>query len=312
MNTEYIGIDVSKATLDVYILSSKEHMHVSNTVEGVKKIVSRIKSIKPSKVVMEATGSYDTLCAAHLASSGITLAVVNPRQVRDFARAVGKLAKTDTIDAQILAQFAQAVDPPCRPLPSSDERQLKELLKRRAQLIEMRIRESNRLRTIESERITDSIELVLNTVNKEIARIEDEIYKSIKRSPVWQQKAKLYKSVPSIGEGTATMLIANLPELGTLNRREIASLVGLAPMNRDSGTLRGRRMICGGRPEVRSALYMPTINAVRFNPLIRKMYERLIQSGKPFKVAITACMRKLLTILNAIARDNTPWAYKIT
>jgi len=312
METTCIGIDVSKATLDMYVLSSKEHIHVPNNGDGFKKIVSRIKAIKPSKVVMEATGGYEALCAAHLAAYGIPLAVVNPRQVRDFARAVGILAKTDTIDAQVLAQFARAVDPPCRPLPSSDERELKELLKRRSQLIDMRISESNRSRIMRTQRATDSIELVLNTINEEIARIDDDIYQLIQGSPVWQQKAELYKSVPSIGDGTAYMLIANLPELGRLNRREIASLVGLAPMNRDSGTLRGRRMVCGGRPWVRRALYMPTINAVRFNPLVRKMYDRLIQSGKPHKVAITACMRKLLTILNAIARDNTPWAYKIT
>lgn len=307
-----IGIDVSKDRLDVCVVPGNEYFHVTNNGEGIDKIVSRIRVLKPSKVVMEATGGYGALCAAHLAAHEIPLAVVNPRQVRDFARAMGVLAKTDAIDAQVLARFAEAVDPPCRPLPTSDDRELRELLSRRSQLVNMRTSETNRLRTTRTQSAIGSIKIMLTTINEEIIRIDGDINQLIKDSPIWQEKAKLYKSVPSIGDGTASLLIANLPELGKLNRREIASLVGLAPMNRDSGTLRGRRMVCGGRPFVRKALYMPTINAIRFNPLIKTMYNRLIHVGKPHKVAITACMRKLLTIVNAIARDNTPWLYQKT
>jgi len=307
MDTACIGIDVSKATLDVYVLSSKEHIRVPNNVKGFKKIVSRIKAIKPSKVVMESTGGYEALCAAHLVAYGIPLAVVNPRQVRDFARALGILAKTDTIDARILALFAEKISPQCRPLSSEEERTLKELVVRRRQLVKMRTMESNRRGRIGSRDVSKSITSVLKSIDRQIDLIEREINTRIKASPVWRDKDDILQSIPGIGPKTTYTMLACLPELGCLNRHQIASLAGLAPMNRDSGMFRGRRTIVGGRSIVRTSLYMPTRNAVRNNPVIKQLYNRLVAAGKPDKAAITACMRKLLTIMNAILRDNRPW-----
>ena len=307
MKKVFIGIDIAKDTIDISVLPSGESWTVGTTPTELPETVDRLAALKPTNIVMEATGGYETRLAASLATAGLPVAVVNPRQVRDFARALGILAKTDAIDAHVLALFAEKVQPECRPLPTDDERALKELLTRRRQLVDMRTAESNRRQHIVSKQVYESITTLIESINHELDVIEREIDNRIKASPVWRAKDKLLQSVPGIGKTTASMLIAALPELGHLNRRQIASLAGLAPMNRDSGTFRGRRMITGGRALIRAGLYMPILSAVRYNPKIKPFYDRLIAAGKLEKVAITACMRKLLTMLNAIVRENEPW-----
>ena len=307
MKKVFIGIDIAKDTIDISVLPSGESWTVGTTPTELQETVDRLAALKPTNIVMEATGGYETRLAASLATAGLPVAVVNPRQVRDFARALGILAKTDAIDAHVLALFSEKVQPECRPLPTDDEHALKELIIRRHQLVDMRTAESNRRQQIVSKQVYESITTLIESINHELDVIEREIDNRIKASPVWRAKDKLLQSVPGIGKTTASMLIVALPELGHLNRRQIASLVGLAPMNRDSGTFRGRRMITGGRALIRAGLYMPILSAVRYNPKIKTFYNRLIAAGKLEKVAITACMRKLLTMLNAIVRENEPW-----
>ena len=273
---------------------------ISNTVD-------RLRALKPTIIVMEATGGYETLVAASLAAAKLPVAVVNPRQVRDFAHALNIMAKTDALDAHVLALFAEKVEPECRPIPSDEERALKELITRRRQLVDMRTAEMNRKQQIYSKQVQKSITKLIKNINLDIAAIEIEIDKRIKASPAWLEKSKLLQTVPGIGEITAFLLIIGLPELGKLNRRQIARLVGLAPMNRDSGTFRGRRWISGGRAAIRAGLYMPILSAIRYNPSIKPFYDRLIAEGKLEKVALTACMRKFLTMLNAIVHNNEPW-----
>jgi len=303
----FIGIDIAKDTIDISVLPSSESWTGGTASTELSETLDRLTALKPTSIVLEATGGYETRLAASLATAGLPVAVVNPRQVRDFARALGILAKTDAIDAHVLALFAEKVQPECRPLPTDDEHVLKELLTRRYQLVDMRTAESNRRQQIVSKQVCESITTLIESINHELDVIEREIDNRIKASPVWRAKDKLLQSVPGIGKTTASMLIVALPELGYLNRRQIASLAGLAPMNRDSGTFRGRRMITGGRALIRAGLYMPILSAVRYNPKIKTFYDRLIAAGKLEKVAITACMRKLLTMLNAIVRENEPW-----
>ena len=305
MSDIFVGIDVAQDHCDMYVYPSAEKSTFG--ICGMDDVIARLQDIKPAMIVMEATGGLEVPVAAELVAAALPVTVVNPRQVRDFARAMGILAKTDAIDARVLALFAERVRPEIRPLPDARIRALRELVTRRQQLVDMRTMESNRQRMLRSERASASIELILHTIETEICNLDREIKKRITKSPIWQKKVNLLKSVPGIGNTTAPLLVVALPELGTLNRRQIASLVGLAPINRDSGTLRGHRTIIGGRRMVRTALYMPTISAIRFNPLIKQFYDRLRTTGKPPKVAITACMRKLLILLNAIVRDNTPW-----
>lgn len=307
MNTVCIGIDIAKETFDIHVKPTNETWSGTNNEKGIDNTVERLAVLEPTCIVLEATGGLETRLAATLATSGLPVAIVNPRQVRDFARALGKLAKTDSIDAEVIALFAEKVRPECRPLLSDEEQALKELVSRRRQLIDMRTMEKNRQQRILSRQVSDSIGELIDELNRQIKEIDHDIKQSIKASPVWRAKENLLKSVPGIGDGTAAMLMAMLPELGTLNRRQIAALAGLAPMNRDSGTFRGRRMIIGGRAAVRSQLYMATLTAIRHNPFIEQYYDRLMAKGKPFKVAITACMRKLLTILNAVIRDSRTW-----
>lgn len=307
MNTVFIGIDIAKDSLDIHCNPDGEHWTSAHTPSSIDKTVDRLIALKPTCIVIEATGGLEMQLAAALTTACLPVAIVNPRQVRDFARAMGRLAKTDTIDAEILALFAEKVGPECRPLPSEDEQALKDLITRRRQLVDMRTMESNRRQRIQSRQVTDSLQTHITFINNEIKEIDRKIKQFIKASPVWQAKETRLKSVPGIGDGTAAMLMAALPELGTLNRRQIAALVGLAPMNRDSGTFRGRRMIVGGRAAVRCCLYMPALSAIKCNPFIQQYYNRLIAKGKAFKVAITACMRKLLTILNAVMRDSRHW-----
>lgn len=310
MSNVFVGIDVAKDSIEVWVNSSGERQTCQT--QDLEKLVERMRALEPDLIVMEATGGLEVPIAAELAAAELPVVVVNPRQVRAFARALGILAKTDAIDARVLALFAEKVRPEFRPLPSEDERFLRELVSRRRQLVEMRTMESNRQRRMRSDRVSESISLIKDTINAELARFDREIRSRIKRSPVWREKDDLLRSIPGIGDTTASMLIVALPELGRLNRRQIASLAGLAPMNRDSGTLRGHRMIMGGRAAVRTALYMPTLCAIRYNPSIKRYYFRLCEHGKPPKVAITACMRKFLTILNAVMRDNKPWIPQIT
>ncbi len=305
MSDIFVGIDVAQDRCNMYVYPLAQQSTFG--ICDMDNVIARLQDLQPAMIVMEATGGLEVPVAAELVAADLPVTVMNPRQVRDFARAMGILAKTDVIDARVLALFADKVRPESRSLPDARMRALRELVTRRQQLVDMRTMESNRRRMLRSERASTSIELILDTIETEIHNLDREIKKLITKSPIWQKKSDLLKSVPGIGNTTASLLVAALPELGKLNRRQIASLVGLAPMNRDSGTLRGHRTIIGGRRMVRTALYMPTICAIRFNPLIKRFYDRLRTAGKPPKVAITACMRKLLILLNAIVRNNTPW-----
>jgi len=307
MEPVFIGIDVSKNSADMLILPSGESARSGLGSDDIKKIVKKLAKHKPTLIVMEATGGYQRTLAVELCAAKLPVSVVNPRQVRNFAKALGILAKTDAIDARVLALFAEKIQPPIRPLPTEEERTLKELVMRRRQLVDMRTMELNRQGQIFSRRVAKSIKAHITSLNRQIERIEREIDTLIKASPVWRNKDDLLQSIKSIGPKTSLTMLACLPELGALNRREIAGLAGLAPINCDSGFFRGKRSICGGRSVVRAAMYMPTRNAVRYNPVIKDLFQRLIDKGKSDKVAITACSRKLLTIMNVVLRDQNPW-----
>ena len=302
----FIGIDVSKAQLDCCTYPVEDRWSVTNDEPGLASLVARLESTSVKLIVMEATGGLQIPATAALAAAGFPVVVVNPRQVREYARAKGILAKTDRIDARVLAMFAEAIKPQIRPLPDEATQELQSLQVRRRQLVTMIVAEKNRLTTAR-KRVRKQIEQHINWLDKRLVEIEQDIETSVRSSPLWKENNDLLKSMPGIGSGTSAMLLAILPELGTLSNRQIAALVGLAPFNRDSGKHRGKRMIQGGRGRVRTALYMPTLAAIRHNPIIRSFYERLVQAGKPPKVAITACMRKLLTILNAIIRSGKQW-----
>lgn len=307
----YVGIDVSKETLDLAVHASEQQWRFANTDKGITEALTCLEELSPELVVMEATGGFEYPLAAALAVAGMPMAVTNPRRVRDFARATGRLAKTDAIDARVLAHFAAAMHPESRRLPDTQEQELKAILTRRRQLIEMLTAERNRLHSARSKAVKENIQAHIAWLEKEMTHIDDDLGHSIRQSPVWQEKDDLLKSVPGVGPVLSTTLLADLPELGTLNRRRIAALVGVAPFNRDSGHFRGQRTIWGGRAVVRSALYMATLVATRHNPVIRDFYRHLLSVGKPKKLALTACMRKLLTILNALVKHQTPWHYPI-
>lgn len=298
----YIGVDVSASELVVGVMPTGEIWKVANDSEGIASLKKRAKAVGPTRIVLEATGGYETGVAAELFDAGLPVSVVNPRQVREFARATGRLAKTDTIDALVLARFAEAVMPPVRKLPGDVERELRGLLARRRQIVGMITAERHRLPKAPMA-VQPGIRQHITWLKKEL----DDLDSLVKSSSIWRAKDNLLRSVPGIGPVASFMLLAHLPELGQLNRREIASLVGVAPHNRDSGAFRGRRSVWGGRRHVRSALYMATLVATRFNPTIKSFYTRLCQAGKPKKVALTPSIRKLLTILNVIVRDRTPW-----
>ena len=302
-----VGIDVAKDRLDVHIRPSGETFTVPRDHDGLSALADRLQTLTPALVVMEATGGFEVTVAAALSAARLPLAVVNPRQIRDFARATGRLAKTDALDAAVIAHFGEAVRPEPRPLRDAQAQELAELVGRRRQVIEMMVAERNRRRLLQSKRLRERIDRHLATLGKDLTEIERDLDETIRGTPVWQEKEELLSSVPGIGSTTARSLIADLPELGTLGRKAVAALVGLAPFNRDSGTLRGRRTILGGRASVRTALYMATLVATRHNPVIAAFYARLRTAGKPAKLALTACMRKLLTILNAVLRDRRPW-----
>ena len=303
----FVGIDVSKDRLDIHVLPSNEAFAVARHGEGVAELAERLRALPASLVVLEATGGYEVVVAGTLAAAGLPLVVVNPRQIRDFARATGRLAKTDRLDAQIIARFAEAVRPEPRPVPDEAARALGELVGRRRQILEMMVTERNRRRHLTQKRLLRGVDRVLALLQAQLSEIENDIDGAIRGTPAWRDSEDLLKTVPGIGNTIARTLIAELPELGCLDRRRIAALAGVAPINRDSGTMRGRRTIAGGRGTVRAALYMAVIVTIRHKLPLSSTYRRLRTAGKPAKVAIVACMRKLLTQLNAILRDPQPW-----
>jgi len=303
----FVGIDVAKDRLDVALRPSGETFAVARDGAGLETLVARLREIDPELVTLEATGGFETVVAAALAAAELPLAVVNPRQIRDFARATGKLAKTDALDAAAIAHFAEAVRPPARALPSAEAQALGELIARRRQLIEMMTAERNRRRQLTVKRLIKGIDRILEALQAQLSELEQDIDDAIRGTPAWREKEDLLVSVPGIGNKIARTLIAELPELGQIGRREVAALVGVAPFNRDSGTFRGRRSIAGGRAAVRSALYMSVLVSIRRKLPLHAVYLRLRAIGKPAKVAIVACMRKLIVILNAILRDKKPW-----
>ena len=303
----FVGIDVSKATLDVGVRPSGDSWSMPNNETGLTELVAKLTAIGPTLVVVEATGGYELALVTTVALAKIPIAVVNPRQVRDFAKALGRLAKTDRIDAMVLAHFADAVRPEPRELPDEASQELDALVRRRAQLVEMLTSERNRLHR-SNETTKPSIDTVIQTLKEQIKKLDDEIRKRIKDSPVWREKDELLQSAGGIGPTTSAKLLTALPELGKLSHKEISALVGVAPINRDSGKRCGARSCWGGRADVRAILYMAATVAARWNPVIKTFYERLVAAGKAKKVALVACMRKLLVILNAMARDQKGWA----
>jgi transposase len=304
----YVGIDVSKATLDVAFGADGELVQVTNDEAGIKDLVARLAKAAPELVVLEATGGYESLVAAAVAGKDIPVAVVNPRQVRDFAKATGVLAKTDRIDAGVLARFAEAVRPEPRPLPTPEARELEEFLNRRRQIVDMLTMEKNRLAIAATAQMKKSLTKHIAWLQEALRRANDDIDKAVRASPAWREHEDLLRSVPGIGPVSARTLLAELPELGSLNRKQIAALVGVAPLNRDSGTMRGTRSCWGGRAVIRQVLYMATLAAVRRNPRIKAVYAALRARGKKHKVAMVACLRKLLTILTAMVREKRRWS----
>ena len=305
-NQVFVGIDVSKARLDVALRPGDESFSVTNNQRGLATLVKRLQKLCVSRIVLEASGGYEIAAASELAAAGLPVAVVNPRQVRDFARATGRLAKTDALDARVLAHFAELIQPQARLLPDAQSRELMALVARRRQVVEMLTAEGNRQGRAGAS-LTRAIAAHVRWLRKQLGELDVVLEHAIRRSPAWCAKARLLRSVPGIGNVTVTTLLAHLPELGTLNRRAIAALVGVAPFNHDSGKLRGTRTIWGGRAQVRAVLYMSTLVASRRNPVVQAFYARLLAAGKKPKVALTACMRKLLVILNTMLRDQTPW-----
>jgi len=302
----YVGIDVAKATLDVAVHPTGARWTTTHTEREVAGLVPRLTPLQPALVVLEATGGLEGPLAGALAAAGLPVVVVNPRQVRDFAKATGLLAKTDALDAAVLAHFAAAVRPTPRPLPDAATQTLAALVTRRRQLVEMLTAERNRLGSA-PRALRAEIQAHITWLQRRLGRLDDDLNEAIRTSPVWRAQDDLLQSVPGVGPVLSRTLLASLPELGRLNRKAIAALVGVAPLNRDSGTFRGRRMIWGGRAAVRAVLYMGTLVAVRHNPVLRAFYQRLRGVGKLPKVALTACMRKLLTILNAMMKHQHRW-----
>ena len=305
----FVGIDVSKNTLDVAIDHGKEFFQVTNDEAGILALRQRLQTTSPTPtlIVMEATGGLEACVASELVMQGLPVAVINPRQARDFARACGLLAKTDRVDALMLARFARAIQPAVRPLKDAATQELSDLLSRRRQLLDNRVQEELRLNTARTLRVRKNLKAHIEWLNRRIKELDDDLYDHLQKSPVWKEKDDLLQSIPGVGPLTSLAVIARCPELGALDRREVASLVGLAPHACDSGKFRGKRRIWGGRADLRAALYMAAISAKRFNPVIKKFAERLSVAGKPAKVVIVACMRKLLTIMNSMLKNNSPW-----
>jgi transposase len=302
-----VGIDVAKAVLDVAVRPQSEERHLANDAAGIAEIVEWLQALHPQVIVVEATGGYEAALVAELGVAGLPVAVVNPRQVRDFARATGRLAKTDRLDAQALAHFGQAVRPTPRPLLDDEAQALAALLERRRQVVAMRTAEENRRGATRIAVVRARIQAHLAWLEADLEEIDGDLRQRLRTSPLWREQDNLLQSVPGIGPILSLTFLAELPELGRLSHRQIAALVGVAPLNRDSGTLRGRRAVWGGRRAVRTALYMGTLRATRCNPPIQAFYARLLAAGKAKKVALVACMHKLLTMLNAMVRHQAHW-----
>jgi transposase len=305
----FVGIDVSKGRVDVHVRPDGMTFACATDPDGLADLVRRLKPLQPKLIAMEASGGYEGIVAAALAEAELPVAIVNPRQVRKFAGAIGRLAKTDAIDAGVIAHFAEAVRPEAKPMPDVLSLRLRELLARRRQLVVMINSEKQRLSKAADKLAQRSFKTILRSLQAERERIDRAIDKLMEESPVFCARQDLLKSVPGIGDVVARTLIVELPELGTVDRHQIAALAGVAPMNRDSGSFRGKRRIQGGRVEVRAPLYMACLVAIRHNPPLRAFYKRLREGGKPAKLALVAVMRKLLTTLNAILRDNKAWAH---
>jgi transposase len=303
----YVGIDVSKDRLDIAVHGADKRWSFTNDEGGIEQTVKCIKELSPVLVVLEATGGIELPVVASLGAAGVPVAVINPRQARDFGKATGKLAKTDALDAKVLAHFAAAVHPKAQELPDATAQEFAAILARRRQLVEMLTAEKNRSRTAVKP-VRERIRAHVSWLEQELDSTDKDLDRAIRGSPLWREKDDLLKSVPGVGPVLSSTLLGQLPELGTLNRKQIAALVGVAPLNRDSGKFRGKRAVWGGRASVRAALYMATLVATRYNPVIKVFYDRLCSIGKPKKVALTACMRKLLTILNAMVKNRTYWA----
>lgn len=314
MTIEVVGIDVSKSALDLDSLPESTSRQFSNDEAGIAALLAYLTEHNAqgqiNRVVLEATGGYETRVSIALAGAGFPVAVVNPKQVRDFAKACGILAKTDRLDARVLARFAQQIRPPVRPLPDEAQREFADLLDRRSQLVVMRAQEKARISTAPPVALK-SLKEHIEWLDARIKSLDIDMTHTLRTSDVWKNKVDLLDSMPGIGKVSVFTLLGRLPELGKLNRQQIAALVGVAPFNDDSGKRRGQRYIRGGRVEVRNVLYMATITAIRHNPAIRDFYERLSSAGKPFKLAVTACMRKLLTVLNAMVKTGQPWQNKM-
>ncbi len=309
MTKAYVGVDVSKTSLDVAVHGSKEHWSFTNDSEGISQSITTLSQVNPQMVVVEATGGIEMTLVGSLVAAGIPVVVVNPRQIRDFAKATGRLAKTDKLDAMVLADFGARVGPPIRPLPDAETQQLKALVTRRRQLQEMITAERNRLSSV-SGVVRARIQTHVDWMQTELKQTDDDLSDGIKQSKLWKEKDRLLQSVPGVGPILSATLIADLPELGTLNRKQIAALAGVAPFNHDSGSIHRQRRVWGGRGAVRPSLYMSALVATRHNPVIRMFYQRLCAKGKAKKVALTACMRKLLTILNAMFKTGSVWHYE--
>ena len=302
-----VGLDVAKDSIELALSNESKTQSFPNTPEGHQRIVQLLKPLSLRIIIAEATGKYHQVLTATLQAADLPIAAINPRQARDFARAIGQLAKTDAIDARVLAKFGEAVEVKLRPIPDEKARNLQELLARRTQLIAMRTAEMNRRKSTLSDIVRASHDLVLRLLDQQIDDIDQKLDRHIQDSPAWKAKEELLKSVPGVGDQTARTLLAELPELGHCSRQQIAALVGVAPLNRDSGNFRGQRGTWGGRSQVRTMLYMATLSARNFNPVIRDYFQHLVAQGKKKKVALVACMRKLLTILNAMVRENRHW-----
>jgi transposase len=309
MEAIYVGIDVSKDRLDVHVLPTGEAFAVARDGNGLNELLERLGRVAPTLIAVEATGGFETIVAAAIAGAHLPLAVVNPAQVRHFAQAIGKRAKTDPIDAAVIARFAEAVKPEPRELPNEAGRMLAELVSRRLQLIEMLVAERQREKRATGARVRKSLARHIAALEKELPVIDRDIDTLVRGSPVWREKEDLLITFPSVGRTIARTLLADLPELGRLTRRQIASLGGIAPFTRQSGQWKGKSMIAGGRPITRSALFLAALTASRCNPVLRDFYQRLLAVGKPKMVALIAVARKILTILNAMLRDRKPWHY---
>ena len=305
--THHVGIDVSKERLEVCFVPGGEHFVVANNDEGIESLLDRLLKARPVLVVLEASGRYERPAAAAIASVGIAVSVVNPRQARDFAKATGRLAKTDRIDAEVLARLAAAVSPRPSVLPDEEAQALQAILTRRRQILQMLTAEKNNRLEMAPGAVARRIRAHIKWLKKELERTDKDLDEAIASSTTFKENEALLRSVPGVGPVLARTLLAELPELGKLDHRRLSALVGVAPFNRDSGTFRGKREVWGGRAAVRAALYMGALVATRHNPAIRKFYKKLLEAGKPKKVALVACMRKLLSILNAVLRDRTPW-----